>query len=147
MTDRVIDDGTQIRRCEARSDEAIQLDGSNLIAPGILSGLLRFARNDGFAIGDLFSIGDGIQTRHCEARSDEPIQLGGSNLIAPGILSGLLRFARNDGSWTRPKRRSMHPIHDAKQPGETEGSPATLHMFCLCLVNEATSGGAAHLHR
>jgi hypothetical protein len=35
-------------------DEAIQLGGSNLIAPtGILSGLLRFACNDGSAIDDI----------------------------------------------------------------------------------------------
>jgi hypothetical protein len=40
------------RHCEERSDEAIQCGGSNLIAPiGILSGLLRFARNDGSVDG------------------------------------------------------------------------------------------------
>jgi hypothetical protein len=56
------------RHCEERSDEAIQLGGSNLITlAGILSGLLRFARNDG------------SESRHCEERSDEAIQLGGSN--------------------------------------------------------------------
>jgi hypothetical protein len=37
-----------MHNCEERSDEAIQLGRSNLIAPtGLVSGLLRFARNDG----------------------------------------------------------------------------------------------------